>query len=176
MLGTGSVDLWVQSTATDADLEVVLSEVRPDGQEVLVQSGRLRASYRALERTPPSSTRSSSGARRHRRPARRSSGRKVRVLMPAFGHAFRAGSRIRIAVNTPGGDQATWAYELLDLPAGTRHLLGTGGPRRVVGGPALVPGQAVPTPLPPARPSAASRAGRRRPSRTPSGPPPRPPK
>ena len=40
MLGTGSVDLWVRSTATDADLEVVLSEVRPDGKEVLVQTGR----------------------------------------------------------------------------------------------------------------------------------------
>ena len=51
MLGTGSVDLWVRSTAADADLEVVLSEVRPDGNEVLVQTGRLRASYRALERS-----------------------------------------------------------------------------------------------------------------------------
>ena len=49
MLGTGSVDLWVRSDAADADLEVVLSEVRPDGEEMLVQSGRLRASYRALE-------------------------------------------------------------------------------------------------------------------------------
>ena len=30
-------------------------------------------------------------------------------------------------MNTPGGDQPTWAYELLDLDPATRHLIGTGG-------------------------------------------------
>ena len=49
MLGTGSVDLWLQSTAPDVDLEVTISEVRPDGKETYVQSGWLRASYRALD-------------------------------------------------------------------------------------------------------------------------------
>ena len=33
----------------DADVEVNLSEVRPDGQEMYVQSGWLRASHRALD-------------------------------------------------------------------------------------------------------------------------------
>jgi predicted acyl esterase len=126
MLGTGSVDLWVQSDAADADLEVVLSEVRPDGQEMLVQSGRLRASYRSVD--PGSSVLHPIHLGREADVAPLPGGwTQVRVLMPAFGHAFRAGSSIRIAVNTPGGDQPTWAYELLDLPAGTRHLLGTGG-------------------------------------------------
>ena len=48
MLGSGSVDLWLRSTADDADLEVNLSEVRPDGQEMYVQSGWLRAAYGGL--------------------------------------------------------------------------------------------------------------------------------
>ena len=48
MVGTGSVDLWLDSTVDDADLEVNLTEVRPDGQEMYVQSGWLRASYREL--------------------------------------------------------------------------------------------------------------------------------
>ena len=49
MLGTGSVDVWLQSTAPDVDLEVTISEVRPDGKETYVQSGWLRASYRKLD-------------------------------------------------------------------------------------------------------------------------------
>ncbi len=49
MVGTGSVDLWLQSTKPDVDVEVTISEVRPDGQETYVQSGWLRASQRALD-------------------------------------------------------------------------------------------------------------------------------
>ena len=45
--GPGSVDLTLASTAADTDLEVTVSEVRPDGTEVYVQSGWLRASHRA---------------------------------------------------------------------------------------------------------------------------------
>ncbi len=47
-IGNASVDLWLQSTAPDTDLQVTLTEVRPDGQEVYVQNGWLRASNRAL--------------------------------------------------------------------------------------------------------------------------------
>ncbi len=49
LAGTGSVDLWVRSSKPDVDLEVTISEVRPDGQETYVQSGWLRASQRALD-------------------------------------------------------------------------------------------------------------------------------
>ncbi len=58
LAGTGSVDLWVRSSKPDVDLEVTISEVRPDGKETYVQSGWLRASQRALDeadvdRAPP---------------------------------------------------------------------------------------------------------------------------
>ena len=49
LAGTGSVDLWVRSSKPDVDLEVTISEVRPDGKETYVQSGWLRASQRALD-------------------------------------------------------------------------------------------------------------------------------
>ena len=149
MLGTGSVDLWVRSTATDADLEVVLSEVRPDGKEVLVQTGRLRASYRALERGSTELHPIQLGRERGIAPLPAGQWTSARVLIPAFGHVFRPGSRVRLAINTPGGDQATWAYELLDLPAGTEHLLGVGGPAASSVALPLVPGQVVPVALPP---------------------------
>ncbi len=77
--------------------------------------------------TRPCSTRSTSGREAGIAPLDPGSWTTVRVLIPAFGHAFRAGSRIRIAINTPGGDQPTWAYELLSVDPGTRHLVGTGG-------------------------------------------------
>src|SRR4029079_6809541 len=48
-LGTGSLDLWMASTAVDTDLQVTLTEVRPDGQEEYVQAGWLRASHRKLD-------------------------------------------------------------------------------------------------------------------------------
>jgi predicted acyl esterase len=149
MLGTGSVDLWVRSDASDADLEVVVSEVRPDGQEMLVQSGRLRTSYRSLE---PGSTALHPihlGREADVAPLPAGTWTKVRVLVPAFGHAFRAGSRIRIAVNTPGGDQPTWAYELLPTSPGTRHLVGTGGVAASSVALPVVSGVPVPTALPP---------------------------
>src|SRR4029077_1552021 len=44
-LGSGSLDLWMASTAVDTDLQVTLTEVRPDGQEEYVQTGWLRASH-----------------------------------------------------------------------------------------------------------------------------------
>ena len=47
LLGPGSVDLWLESTLPDTDLQVSLVEVRPDGQELYVQRGWLRASRRA---------------------------------------------------------------------------------------------------------------------------------
>ena len=48
VLGAGSLDLWLASTAPDTDLQVTLTEVRPDGQEEYVQAGWLRASHRKL--------------------------------------------------------------------------------------------------------------------------------
>jgi uncharacterized protein len=149
MLGTGSVDLWVRSSAADADLEVIISEVRPDGQEMLVQSGRLRASYRALE---PDSTELHPlqlGREEDIAPLPSGEWTQVRVLVPAFGHAFRPGSRVRLTVNTPGGDQPTWSYQLLDLPPGTQHLLGTGGDAASSVVLPVVAGATVPTALPP---------------------------
>src|SRR4029077_4680340 len=47
MLGPASFVRCLQSSPDDADLQVTLSEVRADGQEMYVQSGGLPASYRA---------------------------------------------------------------------------------------------------------------------------------
>ena len=114
MVGTGSVDLWLQATAPDVDLEVTISEVRPDGQETYVQSGWLRVSQRKLD------TKTSTAllpVQTHRKADVQNlpSGKAVLVRVPLypFGHVFRTGSRIRIVVQPPGGNRPSWAFDTL---------------------------------------------------------------
>src|SRR5829696_3242842 len=47
--GPASLDLRLRSSARDTDLQVTISEVRPDGRETYVQNGWLRASHRKLD-------------------------------------------------------------------------------------------------------------------------------
>ena len=56
--GSGSANIWMSSTAPDTDLQITLTEVRPDGQEVYIARGWLRAAHRPDRR-----------ARRHLQPA-----------------------------------------------------------------------------------------------------------
>ena len=124
MLGHGSVDLWLKSTAEDADLEVHLTEVRPDGEEMLVQSGWLRASHRAL-REDATELRP---VKHHTEEAYElltpGQWHEVRVEIMPFGHIFRAGSQIRLSVDTPGDSAARWFFILLDQDAEVVHTVG----------------------------------------------------
>ncbi len=120
LAGTGSVDLWVRSSKPDVDLEVTISEVRPDGEETYVQSGWLRASQRALD---PAKSTALHPVQTHTRadvaPLPKGDAALVRVPLYPFAHAFRAGSRIRIVVQPPGGNRPAWAFAALP---GTRTV------------------------------------------------------
>ena len=50
-IGAGAVNLWVQSSTPNVDLQATVSEVRPDGNETFVQNGWIRASERKLATT-----------------------------------------------------------------------------------------------------------------------------
>ncbi len=114
MAGTGSVDLWVQATQPDVDLEVTISEVRPDGQETYVQSGWLRASQRALDADASTALLPvQTHARADVAPlptGEAATPTEVRVPLYPFAHTFREGSRIRIVVQPPGGNRPSWAF------------------------------------------------------------------
>jgi len=112
IVGPGSVDLWLRSAATDTDLQVTLSEIRPDGLETYVQNGWLRASHRKLDRArstvlAPRQTHLEKDAR----PLPAGDFVKIRVGLFAVAHVFRSGSRIRISVEAPGGDRTRWAFD-----------------------------------------------------------------
>ncbi len=115
MAGPGSVNLWLRSTAPDTDVEVTLTELRPDGQEIYVQNGWLRASHRALTsastKLQPIHPDTSASAT----PLPAGQFVSARVALFPFAHIFRAGSRIRITVEAPGGNRPFWAFG--DLPA-----------------------------------------------------------
>jgi putative CocE/NonD family hydrolase len=144
MVGTGSVDLWLKSNASDTDLQVTLSEVRPDGKETYVQDGWLRASMRKLfptgRRAPfpflrttpldPISTFLQSDVA----PLRAGRWSLTRVEVFPFGHVFHAGSRIRITIEAPGGDRPRWAFDTLVPSANQVVSVGYGPdtPSRVV--------------------------------------------
>ena len=67
--------------------------------------------------------------------------------MPLYyqGHAYRAGSRIRVTVSAPGGDQPVWSFA--ELVPKRDDAAGACGPPATLTLP-VVPGVAVPTPLP----------------------------
>ncbi len=115
MAGNGSVDLWLQSTAPDVDLQVTLSELRPDGKEVYVQSGWLRASRRKLDPTQSTELRPvATHLREDAAPLPSGEWSEVRVELFPFAHVFRAGSQVRVIVDTPGGSRPRWRFDVLE--------------------------------------------------------------
>jgi predicted acyl esterase len=150
MAGSGSADLWLESTAPDVDVQVTLSEIRPDGQEVYVQSGWLRASHRKLDEARSTALRpiqthveSDAADLPEGEPA------LLRVEIFPFAHAFRAGSRIRFSIEAPGGDRQLWKFEVLPADGEvTNTIFHTAAlPSKVVL--PVVPGVEVDAPYPP---------------------------
>jgi predicted acyl esterase len=131
--GQGSVDLWLKSTAADTDLEATLTEVRPDGKEVYIQSGWLRASHRkedparSTELVPYQDHQEADAA-----PLPAGQFTKVRIEMFPFAHVIRPGSRLRVNIEAPGGNQPFWKFEELPGPATNSVGHSAGMPSRVV--------------------------------------------
>ncbi|MGN6723318.1 MAG: CocE/NonD family hydrolase C-terminal non-catalytic domain-containing protein, partial [Marmoricola sp.] len=118
VIGSGAVYLYVKSSTPDVDLQATVSEVRPDGQETFVQNGYVRASDRVLDYTSTGVMKQPSTELEpilslrpndvHTMPA----GKYTLVAVPLYyeGHAYRAGSRIRVTVSAPNGNQPVWAF------------------------------------------------------------------
>ncbi len=111
VIGAGAVHAWVRSSSPNVDLQATISEVRPDGKETFVQGGWLRANERKLDPKkstllePTLSLRASDVSPMPR-------GRYVKVTIPLYyeGHTYRAGSRVRVTITAPNGDQPIWSF------------------------------------------------------------------
>ena len=147
--GNISVDLWLKSTAADTDLQATLTEVRPDGKETLVQSGWLRASHRKLAKESTALQPIPTHLEKDARPLVSDAWNYVRVPVFPVAHAFRAGSKIRLTIQAPGGDRQIWRFDTLE-DGTTTNSIGLGGnfaSKLVL--PVLAGATAQGTPLPP---------------------------
>jgi uncharacterized protein len=150
VIGAGAVHVWVKSSKPNVDLQATISEVRPDGKETFVQNGWVRANERRLDPRkstllePVLSLRKSDVSPLPR-------GRYVEVTIPLYyeGHAYRKGSRIRLTISAPNGDQPIWSFGETN-PHGTARVwvqFSKRMPSRLIL--PVIPGVSVPAGLPP---------------------------
>lgn len=135
VVGAASLDLWLSSTGPDADVQVVLTEVRPDGQEVYVQRGWLRASHRELDADLSTMTR----PYHLHQPSSRSGSVdaplgpvEMRVEIRPFGHVFREGSRIRVYIEAPSLVPDSYSFAAQPNPETNTIHRGPRTPSRLV--------------------------------------------
>ncbi len=126
--GSSSFDVYIKSSAKDTDLQVTLSEIRPDGKETYVQNGWLRASHRKLG--PDSTALQPAPTHLKQDAAPLPKGKYTLVRIPLFpvAHAFRAGSRLRVTLQAPGGDRPRWAFSTIEKGK-TKNTVALGGAR-----------------------------------------------
>jgi predicted acyl esterase len=112
--GHGSADLWVRSSAADTELEVTLTEVRPDGQEVYIQSGWMRARSRKLDVATSTELRPRhTFTQADSAPMPAGEFVPIRIEIFPFAHIMRPGSKLRVNIEAPGGNQDFWAFDAL---------------------------------------------------------------
>jgi predicted acyl esterase len=129
VIGAGAVHLWVRSSTPDVDLQATISEVTPDGHETFVQDGWLRASERKLATgsntifKQPSTLLAPIPSMLAADTAPMPKDKFVEVTIPLYyeGHAYRAGTRIRVTIAAPNGTQPIWS-STATVPKGTAKV------------------------------------------------------
>ncbi len=150
VVGAGYLRAWIKSSTSDVDLQATVSEVRPDGKETFVQSGWLRASERKLDARkstplePVLSLRKSDVA-----PLPKGKWSKVTIPLYYEGHEYRSGSRIRVTIAPPTGDQPVWAFGETEPPGTATVKVAHSGSMRSRLTLPVVSGPDAPTALPP---------------------------
>ncbi len=150
VIGAGAVHVWIRSSTPNVDLQATISEVRPDGKETFVQNGWVRANERKLDPRkstllePVLSLRQADVS-----PLPRNRFAEVTIPLYYEGHAYRAGSRIRVTIAAPNGDQPIWSFgETRPERSATVMVAHSKGMPSSLILP-VVPGVSVPTGLPP---------------------------
>lgn len=147
----GFATLWFASDSTDAHVEVSILEVRPDGTEFLISTGVLAVRHRLgidTARSGPFLVEYLYDKAHIDYPA---AGAFVEIKVPIlpFAHAFRAGTRVRLVIDTPGRDHGFWEYANPTVPVDAIHSVA-----RTPAMPSsltlpILTGTAIPAPPPP---------------------------
>ncbi|MGH2792814.1 MAG: CocE/NonD family hydrolase [Actinomycetota bacterium] len=148
LAGPASLDLWMTTTGADTDLQVTVTEVRPDGQETYVQRGWLRASHRTLDAGRSTALRPyHTHARSDAAELTPGEPTFMRLEVFPFAHAFRAGSKLRLWLEAPTGHTGFWAFALVFPPGVNTVLHDAEHPSRLVVG--VLEGEVAEAPMPP---------------------------
>jgi putative CocE/NonD family hydrolase len=117
IVGPSSLNLWLSSSATDTDVQVTISEVRPDGQEQYIQRGWLRMSERKLGRGSTTTWPRPTYLHADVQPLAPEAPTYARIPIYPFEHIFRSGSSIRISIEAPVGITGTFGFLFNPTPA-----------------------------------------------------------
>jgi len=157
VIGGGAVQLWIKSSTPDVDLLATVSEVRPDANETFVQNGYLRASERKLATNANNMLKQEPTLLQpiptflESDMAPVPANEFVPVTIPLYfeGHAYRAGSRIRVTISAPNGTQPIWSFRHTQ-PVGTTATVSIAFSPSMPSNLTLpvVPGLTIPTALP----------------------------
>jgi uncharacterized protein len=135
-VGAGSVQLWVRSSMPDVDLQATVSEVR-NGHETFVQSGWLRGSERKLATTADNMFKQPSTLLQpiptmlaaDVQPMPQDGYTPVTIPLYFQGHAYRAGSQIRVTISAPNGTQPIWSFDETQPPGTTSDVYVASSPK-----------------------------------------------
>ena len=151
VVGAGLVEAWVRSSKPNVDLQATITEVRPDGKETFVQGGWLRATMRKLDAKKSTPLEPVLSLRkRDVEPLPRERFAKVTIPLYYQGHAYRAGSRIRVTITRARrrpADLGVRRGEARRAPRRSRSRTSRSSPSSLTL--PVVPGVDVPTELPP---------------------------
>ncbi len=149
LTGPGIAELWLKSSVSEMDVQVTLTEVRPDGQELYIQSGWLRLGHRASEVGDDHRILRTYAEADHE-PMPIGEWVSARVQVHSVAHPVREGSQLRVIVSTPGRDHGTWEFEPPAYEAGEAPTfeLGVGGAHASSLFMSALPGIDIPEELP----------------------------
>lgn len=126
--GAGHVDLWLRPGTEDTAVQATLTELRDDGHELRVQCGWHRPVHRVEDDRSDELRVDYTFAADDRADLVPGEWIRFRLPLHPFTHVFRAGSRLRLQLSTPGRDHPFWCFEN-PVVAGAGHDVGRGGDR-----------------------------------------------
>ncbi len=124
--GQPHVELWLRPGSEDTAVQVTLSEVFPDGTEVRIQTGYHRPIHNVEEPGSGSLHVDYTFADADRQPLAVGEWLRTRVPFMPVACVLRHGTRLRLAISTPGRDHPFWRFES-PVKDGVTHDVGWGG-------------------------------------------------
>lgn len=120
-----SLRLRLPDGEPDADIEITLSDIAPDGTETFVQSGWLRLSRRAIEPGSDSLNPQITNRADDIAPLGAQEIVEAQIATLAFAHVFRPGHRLALTIDTPGASRAEWTFDVIPDPVRVEVLAGS---------------------------------------------------